>query len=274
LISKGDPERVYVSVVIPTFNSEDTLADCLSSVLGQDFVGVEVIVVDNYSTDGTVDVAESFGSEVVLFRGMQAAARNMGLLCCHGEFVLFLDSDQKLSEGVIQECFSLCSGLDVDAVKIPEVFVGLNFWGSCSALWKNGVVRASGLGGGIPRFYRRSFLVGQSGFKGNFRWGEDQELYDRLLLAGLKEVWGRRRVFHFEGDSLGGVVRKYASYGGSLVSFKESGVRVPYGGALRLTLSTFGEILRGSNSSFWVFVGCMFLVALKGLSGVLGFLVR
>ena len=89
-------ERDYVSVVVPTYNSAKSLPICLEAVRRQKYPYTELLVVDNYSNDDTRSIAETFGANVILHRGTQAAARNVGLAQSKGSYVLFVDSDQQL----------------------------------------------------------------------------------------------------------------------------------------------------------------------------------
>ena len=85
-----------VSVVVPAYNAEPTLAEALASALGQTVPPHEVIVVDDGSTDGTAAVAESFAPGVVLVRQENAGAgpaRNRGVERATGDFFAFLDAD-------------------------------------------------------------------------------------------------------------------------------------------------------------------------------------
>jgi len=267
-------ERDYVSVVIPTYNSARILPTCLEGLRTQKYPYTEVLVVDNYSNDETRSIAENFGANVILYRGLQPAATNMGLAHSKGSYVFFVDSDQKLNDDVIENCVFLCSTHAVDAVKVPEVFVGLNFWGKCSALWKNNVVKAWGLKGGIPRFYRKSALLRQSGHNDKLSWWEDMELYQRMKSAGLKEAWCTGQVIHYETDSLQKAVRRYLVYGQSINAFRDNQAKAPYKATFSLTLSTAMQMLRDSGRSASVFLGCLFLVTVKSFSATLGFLSR
>ena len=219
-------------------------------------------------------MAEAFGANVILHRGTQAAARNVGLARSKGDFVLFLDSDQQLGDGVVENCVSLCSTAGVDMVKIPEIFVGVNFWGKCSALWKNSVVKAWGPKGGIPRFFKKQTLLKHLVFKDKLRWWEDLELYQRLQSTGLREAWSTGHVIHCEADSPRRAVKKYLSYGESIAAFKTSQADAPHAIVFQVTLSTVVQMLRNSGRSLSVFLGCLFMLTVKTFSAALGFLSR
>lgn len=94
-------ESGVVSIVIPSYNQRAFLAEAVVSALSQ--VDVEVIVVDDGSTDGTGKLAGRFPQVRWMRqpnRGV-VAARNAGLHVCRGEFVLFLDADDRLRPGAV-----------------------------------------------------------------------------------------------------------------------------------------------------------------------------
>ena len=91
-----------VSVIVPSFNHANFLRECINSVLAQEGVDLEVIVVDDGSTDGSLGILASYGSRIVLLRqkgGRQARARNLALTVARGEFIAFLDSDDRYLPG-------------------------------------------------------------------------------------------------------------------------------------------------------------------------------
>jgi len=88
----------FFSVVIPTYNQADLLRAALTSVLNQTFADFDVWLVNNRSTDHTVEVANSFDDpriNVIEFsnQGIIGAGRNAGIQASQGKFVAFLDSD-------------------------------------------------------------------------------------------------------------------------------------------------------------------------------------
>ena len=90
------PDSPTISVVIPTYNSGPNLKLTLDSVFAQTFPPTEIIVVDDGSTDGTVDFARSYGSKVTVHcqanRG-QGAARNLAMRMARGEWIALVDHD-------------------------------------------------------------------------------------------------------------------------------------------------------------------------------------
>ncbi|MFN2309395.1 MAG: glycosyltransferase family 2 protein [Gammaproteobacteria bacterium] len=85
-----------VSVLIPTFNRRDYIVQALESVLAQDYADMEIIVVDDGSTDGTEDVLKPYLSAIRYIRTPNqgpALARNVGMEAAQGEYIAYLDSD-------------------------------------------------------------------------------------------------------------------------------------------------------------------------------------
>ena len=85
-----------ISCIVPVFNGERYLAEALDSILAQTWRPLEVIVVDDGSTDGTAHIAAGYGAEASYLHQANAgpaAARNRGLDAAAGEFIAFLDAD-------------------------------------------------------------------------------------------------------------------------------------------------------------------------------------
>ena len=97
-----DVDSPLFSIVVPTFNREGHIGRCLDSVVHQSFHDHEVVVVDNASTDGTVEVALDFAGRLdvrVLVNDSnreRSYSRNRGAENARGRFVVFLDSDDEL----------------------------------------------------------------------------------------------------------------------------------------------------------------------------------
>ena len=95
-MSERERERVLVSIAIPAHNAARTLGDTLRSVLAQTHPTLDIIVVDDGSTDNTAEVAASFGERVRVIRQTNAGisrSRNVSLEAARGEFIALLDAD-------------------------------------------------------------------------------------------------------------------------------------------------------------------------------------
>src|SRR5687767_6466592 len=85
-----------VSVILPVYNRAGWVARAVESVFSQTYRHVELLVIDDGSTDNTREVLENFGPRLTILKQSHAgaeAARNLGLKEARGEFVAFIDSD-------------------------------------------------------------------------------------------------------------------------------------------------------------------------------------
>ena len=111
-----------VSVVIPTYNSEKYLDECLKSVINQTFKDYEIIIVDNNSQDSTVEKINGYIEKypkISLIRLdenlKQGIARNIGVQNSIGEYIMFVDSDDKVSPEFINKMYNkiISDGSDI-----------------------------------------------------------------------------------------------------------------------------------------------------------------
>jgi len=101
---------VLISIIIPVYNGEKTVGDCLKSVFNSDYKDFEVVVVDDNSTDHTVNIVNGFPCKVIKMRRNvgAAVARNRGAEASFGKILFFLDSDiiiEKNTLGQILQTF-------------------------------------------------------------------------------------------------------------------------------------------------------------------------
>lgn len=103
-------EPKLVSVVIPCYNYGRFLGEAIESVLAQTYSRVEVVVVDDGSTDDTAAVAQRYADRGVRYVAQKnsgpAAARNVGGRQAKGELIMFLDADDKLEPTYVEECMA------------------------------------------------------------------------------------------------------------------------------------------------------------------------
>lgn len=108
-----------VSVIVPCFNKADLVRETIDSVLAQEGLQVEVIVVDDASTDGSWDRIAAYGDRVRTVRLPEnrgaCHARNQGASVARGDFLMFLDADDLLMPGTLAALVETLPGPDADS---------------------------------------------------------------------------------------------------------------------------------------------------------------
>jgi glycosyltransferase involved in cell wall biosynthesis len=121
-------EKGLVSVVISTRNEAKNIRECIASVRCQSYKSVEIIVVDNYSTDGTFEIAKALADVVVSAGPERARQRNIGLFDhSSGEYFCYLDADMVCSTELLREAVEFSRCFDLSGVFFEEIMVGKTF---------------------------------------------------------------------------------------------------------------------------------------------------
>jgi glycosyltransferase involved in cell wall biosynthesis len=178
-----------VSVIVPFHNQERYLAEALESILVQNYEPMELLLVDDGSTDGSGSIARRYSpSDRYVHRrnGGAAAARNTGLLAAHGEFVSFCDSDDRWEPEKLAlqlRSFAADPELDVSFTGVREFVTPELDPASLPARAPRQI--ASGVCVSSMLARRQVFSdVGQ--FDDGLRLGEWADWYARLLESGCK----------------------------------------------------------------------------------------
>lgn len=210
-----------VSVVVTTKNEEKNIANCLQSIKNQTYPTekLEVIVVDNYSPDRTVEVAKQFTDKVYLKGPQRAAQLNFGVLVATGKYVLYPDADMILSENVIAECVDWCENEAYDALYLPEVIIGDGFWISVRAFERSFY---NGTCIDAVRFVRKSSYLTIEGFDEKIDFGADDWDFNRRIKDVARVGMVSAPIYHNEGKfSLRWYVRKKGKYSKTLDKYIE-----------------------------------------------------
>lgn len=122
LLMKASRNRPLVSVIVPVYNSEQYLAECLDSILKQTYPTLEIICVDDGSTDGSAGILAQYAEKDSRLRvitkenGGLSSARNAGLEVVTGTWVTGVDSDDTLQPDTIASCLQYMNCEEVDLV--------------------------------------------------------------------------------------------------------------------------------------------------------------
>lgn len=193
-----------ISIVIPVYNTEKYLAECIHSVLNQTYTPIEIICVNDGSTDTSGDVLQTFGDRIQIVtlehNSGISVARNKGIEIAHGEFLTFLDADDlweptKLEDqqNYLQQnpeldiCFS-----HMKCFLSPELPEETKMKRFCPPLAMPGIVATT-------MFLRTKDFLRVGEFNPQWKLGEFIDWFERAKELGLRsectpDVFLRRRI--------------------------------------------------------------------------------
>ncbi len=182
-----------VSIIIPSKNSDDTMVECLTSVISQSYRPIEIIVIDDFSTDSTKEIAESMGSFVVSHGGERSSAKNLGASLARGEYLYFVNADHKLGPDAITSCLESIDG--ADGVVIRDQDIPRDTMVSRLVASRRRILSCDPLNV-ATRFVRKDTFHRLGGFDSNLYVGEDLDFHKRLLRSGFKLANSRATEWH------------------------------------------------------------------------------
>ena len=216
---------VKLSVIVPVYNAENSVGQCLESVLAQSLQDLELICVDDGSTDGSLAILQDYAAEDVRVKVLTqenlhaGPARNRGLEAAQGEYVHFLDADDCVLPYAYECLFNKATKYDLDVLRCAAVnwdeqqqcFVDVPR-NSLSGLRTGDFNRLVGLEEGSPVYkvavtpwagiFRRSFLMEKNIRFNDLYCVNDRSFFDAAITnAGRMMVCRDRVVLHRTGQS-------------------------------------------------------------------------
>ena len=203
-------ENDKVSIIIPVYNGEKYIAECLQSVLDQSYKNLEIIVINDGSTDRTRNIINKFATDnnrvrnVNVQNGGVASARNIGLNMISGKYVLFVDADDMLEKDAVKvmlhtikkkKCdIVVCGGLGSSQQNVIETeMTEQEFF--CEMLYEK-------------RFYSvcwgklyKADLINKYRFDTDYKIGEDLELFARLTLEQFTVCYIEKNVYIYRDNN-------------------------------------------------------------------------
>lgn len=209
-----------VSVIVPTFNNQLTIAACLESIRSQTYADLEVIVIDNFSTDLTSAIASRYEDKVILHGNERCEQANFGVSIANGEFVLRMDADLVLDSSVIEECvataLSGCDAVEVHNSPDPEIS-----WIARARRFEYDLLRGDARRISA-RFVRRDLYLAVGGLDPSLIAGEDYDFQNRLDRRGAKVGFIKAQAISIsEPTSIVRMIRKHFRYGRQSVQFRK-----------------------------------------------------
>lgn len=202
-----------MSVIVPAKNSALTLAYCLDSIQNQTYPNIELIVVDNSSSDETASIAITHGA-TLLHKGPERSAQvNFGVQRSHGKYVYRVDSDMIVGSDVVAQAVDVCENSPRDGVIIRSISdARISYWSKVRSYERLNLYQHDH--NVAVRFLSRTSFDTIGGFDESLSGFEDYDLHDRFIAAGFK--FGRissNEVHVGEPTTMSEIVRKHVYYG-------------------------------------------------------------
>ncbi len=202
-----------VSIIVPVYNVEKYLPKCLDSLLGQTFNDIEIICVDDGSTDGSGEILGVYAQRdsrikiVTKENGGLFSARHEGMKYINGKYVIFVDSDDWVSESLVEKSLEAASDENTDVVvfgafsvrekdgktvckrggydyaKIPEKFNRKNIFKYPPTAWS--------------KMYRSDFIKRNNIRFQEIKNGEDQLFFIHAMLCANKIKVVRENLYYY-----------------------------------------------------------------------------
>lgn len=186
-----------VSIVITTKNEEAVIETLLNSIKKQTFKDFETILIDNNSTDKTVQIAKKFGAIVYNKGPERSVQRNFGVGKAKGKYAIILDADMKLTKNVLKESVvEFNKNMDIKALVIPEKSYGTGFWVKFKIFEREFYVGDETIE--AARFFEKSTFKKFGGYDINITGPEDYDLPLRIIKSGEKLGRIKSYIYHNE----------------------------------------------------------------------------
>lgn len=203
---------VMISIIIPIYNSEKKLCRCIDSVLGQTYSDIELLLIDDGSTDASAKICieyEKSDCRVKYIRkenGGAASARNLGIKEAKGEYIQFVDSDDYIASDMVEMLYksivndnsdlSICSLVSYTNYSRNEIIfkssIGISindFTTYICRYYHLGILHSC-----CNKLYKKTFVKSQ--MNPNYRWGEDY-IFNLEYLANIRKISILDKILYF-----------------------------------------------------------------------------
>lgn len=209
-----------VSVIVPTKNSQNFLERCLNSIKGQTYNNIELIIVDNNSTDKTKIIAKRYTNKVYNKGPERSAQVNYGVEMANGEYIYKVDSDFILDPKVVEECVSkINDGFDAVVVhNSPDTRISYiaKIRKFEVDMYKYDITHSS------ARFVKRDIYKKIGGFNSKITAGEDYDFQNKLNRKKYKTGFIDAEALHLgEPTNIFKHLKKYYDYGKDFINYEE-----------------------------------------------------
>lgn len=207
-----DSKLPLISVIVPVYNTEKFLCNCIESVQKQSYTNYELVLIDDGSTDHSSQICDEYASIDPKIRVIHknnsgvSDARNKGLDICKGQYLMFLDSDDCIKENCLKILFENIQKYNADIVSgitVDSSYKCKN--GEKYEIWKKGEGIKESLSDNHfayavwAKLYRRE-VIGNTRFRSEYRINEDSLFVFELLCKEIKFVGISEEVYFYRNN--------------------------------------------------------------------------
>ena len=202
IIDLNNPPRV--SFCIPTFNNEDTLERCLNSIINQEYPDIEIIIVDGYSKDKTIEIAEKYTDKIYFDDGPLGSARQTSIEHATGDILALFDADiiiphkKWLLNAIKYFNYSnkVSTVWPMNVAPPNSSMVTRLYFNHWRIIIEDRIKKGRGVFGGGNALFLRKYVEEIGGIDRSIHWGEDFELAKKLKERGYQVVYIRDPLYH------------------------------------------------------------------------------
>lgn len=262
-----------VSIILTTKNSSKTLPALLESLQNQSYKNIEIVLVDNNSSDKTIEIAQKFTKNVFDFGPERSAQRNYAAKKAQGKYLFVIDSDMELTKHVVSECveqFKLQKNLG--GVIIPEKSFGEGLWSQAKVFERQ--INEGEVYFEAARFFPKKIFWEFGGYDENLTGPEDWDLPKRISKK-YQMTRIRSYILHNEGHhTLWGLMKKKYYYGLSVHKYlKKQNASVISAQTIYFLRPAFYKKWRTLLSKPFLTIGMIVMLAGEMFAGGTGYLI-
>jgi glycosyltransferase involved in cell wall biosynthesis len=196
------------------------LAKCLKSIKWQTHKNIEIIVVDNRSTDNTIEIAKKYTDRIYLKGPERSSQVNYGVQMASGKYIYRVDSDFLLDPKIVEEAVKKAETSGLGAILIHNTSdPHVSFWAKVRKFERD--MYASDDLNVAVRFIRKDVFISIGGFDSQLVAGEDYDLHNRIIRKYAIGKIQSKEIHLGEPKSIGEIARKHFYYGKTINLFLE-----------------------------------------------------
>jgi len=211
-----------VSIIIPAHNEERLIKKCIESLLSQSVKPLELIVIDDHSTDKTASIIKKFKEvKLIEFKDNKgpSVARNTGWHKARGDVILFAEADAYYEHDYLKKMLvELKPGVG-GVISMPRKAIDKTVWTRMAELEMS--ARSEDYKPFSAFMYKKEALQKTGGYDENLRCGEDVDLGRRVKIAGYSLAHSKALIYHKEPSTLKAVYKRYSWTGGHINGFNK-----------------------------------------------------